>query len=129
MFLKKHIELGKNGEDMAVNFLKNKGFLIRERNFRKKCGEIDIIAEKDKAIHFVEVKTINGSLSSNIKDSYEPEEKVDFQKRKKLARVIGLYLYEKKEEEKDFFVDVCAIIIDTHSGKSSIKFIEDIDLL
>jgi putative endonuclease len=128
MFLKKHIELGKNGEDIAVHFLRNKGFSIRERNFRKKCGEIDIIAQKDKTIHFIEVKTITGLISSR-KDSYEPEEKVNFQKKKRLARVIELYLYEKNEEESDFFIDVCAIIIEKGGEKYSIKFIEDVELL
>jgi putative endonuclease len=49
--------LGKNGEQWAVDFLTEKGFLVIERNFRYKKAEIDIIARKDKLLIFFEVKT------------------------------------------------------------------------
>ena len=45
------------GEDMAANYLESKGFIIRERNFRHKRAEIDLIAQKDNLLVFVEVKT------------------------------------------------------------------------
>ena len=45
------------GEDIAVNYLKKKGYKIIERNFRKGYGEIDIIALKKNVLVFVEVKT------------------------------------------------------------------------
>ena len=52
-------ELGRQGEDIACDFLKENGFLILLRNFREKWGEIDIIArDKDKTLVFVEVKTV-----------------------------------------------------------------------
>lgn len=52
-----HNELGKQGESLALNFLKNKKYLILEKNWRYQKAEIDIIAQKDKQIIFVEVKT------------------------------------------------------------------------
>lgn len=48
---------GKTGEDKAAAFLKKKGYAVNARNYRAKTGEIDIIAEKDGTLVFVEVKT------------------------------------------------------------------------
>lgn len=48
---------GKKGEDMACDYLKGKGYKIIERNFLCNMGEIDIIAQKDNWLIFIEVKT------------------------------------------------------------------------
>ena len=48
--------IGKKGEDIAVVFLKKKGWKILERNYRKQYGEIDIIARKQNLLIFIEVK-------------------------------------------------------------------------
>ncbi|HCR44501.1 MAG TPA: YraN family protein [Ruminococcaceae bacterium] len=48
---------GALGEDYAAGFLKNKGYIIIERNYRSRFGEIDVIAADSKYIVFVEVKT------------------------------------------------------------------------
>ena len=45
-----HYELGKKGEQLAVNYLINKGYKIVERNWRFQKAEIDIIATKDKTL-------------------------------------------------------------------------------
>lgn len=50
-------ELGEFGEKVAAFYLEKKEYKILKRNFRVKGGEIDIIAEKDGIIAFVEVKT------------------------------------------------------------------------
>ena len=65
-------KIGQIGENLAVRHLKNLGFKILDRNYRKKWGEIDIIAEIDKAssifqkflhpkkiLHFIEVKSVS----------------------------------------------------------------------
>ncbi len=48
--------LGKLGEDKAAEYLKQKGYRIRERNFRCRMGEIDLIADQNEYLVFVEVK-------------------------------------------------------------------------
>lgn len=48
--------LGRFGEDVTVRYLKNRGYVIFKRNYRSRFGEIDIIAEKDDLLLFVEVK-------------------------------------------------------------------------
>ena len=48
---------GNLAENRASEFLLNSGFLIIERNFYSRFGEIDIIATKDRVLHFIEVKS------------------------------------------------------------------------
>ena len=55
---KKHLKLGRFGEDTAVKLLKQKNYTILARNFRLKSGELDIVALDGCEIVFVEVKTI-----------------------------------------------------------------------
>lgn len=45
------------GENLVANYLKSNGYIIVKRNWRDRFGEIDVIAEKDEHIIFVEVKT------------------------------------------------------------------------
>ncbi|MDD5399652.1 MAG: YraN family protein [Sulfurimonas sp.] len=72
---------GNYAEDKACEFLLNNGFMIVDRNFYSRFGEIDIIAIKDKVLHFVEVKSAidyelavqnitKSKLSKFIKTSY-----------------------------------------------------------
>jgi putative endonuclease len=48
---------GNAAEDKAVAFLQENGFCVVERNFYSRFGEIDVIAIKDAALHFIEVKS------------------------------------------------------------------------
>lgn len=52
-----HISLGRTGETLAVNYLRNIGYHILDRNWRAGKLELDIICDHDAAIVFVEVKT------------------------------------------------------------------------
>lgn len=49
--------LGQRGEEAAIRYLRDQGFWIRERNWRRGTLEIDLIAERWDTLHFVEVKT------------------------------------------------------------------------
>lgn len=53
----KSTDIGKSGEDKAVQYLEERGFQIVERNWRTRYCEIDIVALKSKTMHFVEVKS------------------------------------------------------------------------
>lgn len=52
-----NLSLGKFGEDLATKYLQKQGYKIIERNFKKKYGEIDIVAQVDESLVFIEVKT------------------------------------------------------------------------
>jgi putative endonuclease len=68
------IKTGREGENLATEFLKQKGFEVVARNYRHKRAEIDIIVKKDDWLLFIEVKTRS---SANYG---EPEEFVDLAK-------------------------------------------------
>ncbi len=51
--------VGKSGEDFCEEYYRKRGYIIRERNYHSRYGEVDLIAEKDNLIVFVEVKTRN----------------------------------------------------------------------
>ena len=81
--------LGNLGEDAAARFLRRKRYLILERNYVGKNGEIDIIAKKKKMMVFVEVKT-RSTFNGN---GYEarPAASVDPAKQRRLIRVANEY--------------------------------------
>jgi putative endonuclease len=67
--MSQHIITGKNGEDLAAEWLSAKGFAILSRNWRHGRYEVDIIASKDDVLHFIEVKSRNSTLFGNPEDS------------------------------------------------------------
>jgi len=94
--------LGNRGEDLAVSFLKKRGYRIRERNFYTRWGEIDIVAEKGGCLHLVEVRTVTrGGL-------LDPREALTKKKRDHLWRAVQIYL-KKTAWNGDFSVDFVAI--------------------
>ncbi len=60
---------GEAAEDIAVEYLKNAGFKVVERNYKTKWYELDIIARDNKALHFVEVK-YRSSRSFGLAENY-----------------------------------------------------------
>lgn len=97
---------GNIGENMAVAFLEEKGYNIIQRNFYKKSGEIDIIAENDSFLIFAEVK-----YRKNLKKGY-PREAVDFRKQEKIRNTALLFMAELGRIEKAIRFDVIEIIDD-----------------
>lgn len=65
----KHNEFGKEGEEIAVNYLLKKNYRILKRNFRYLKGEIDIIAQKDDIIAIVEVRARSNDKIIAIADT------------------------------------------------------------
>ena len=116
-------KIGALGENMACRFLVKRGFRILDRNYSKKWGEIDIVAEKDKIFRFIEVK----SIVSYETNRYRPEENVHYQKLKRLSRVIQTYLLDKKVSyETEWQIDVLAVFLDLDNKKAKFRFTENI---
>ena len=63
---------GQMGERLAVQHLESKGYRIREQNYRRAEGEIDIIAETDGLVVFVEVKCRRGALMGTAAEGVTP---------------------------------------------------------
>ena len=62
----RHNIFGKQGEDVAADYLIKNGYIIRERNWRLDKLEVDIVAEKDRCIVMVEVKTRSYDVESAL---------------------------------------------------------------
>ena len=99
-------DIGKEGEDIAAKFLKEKGFEIIERNYHySNVGEIDIVAKVRNQTVFVEVKArINLEFG-------EPEYAITPKKIKQIKKMAELYLYDKGIEEIDCRFDVIAVVL------------------
>ena len=81
-----HNELGKHGEDLAIQWLLEKGYKILHRNWKWGTNEVDVISTKGKFLYFIEVKTRNHSPYGH------PEDAVTRQKFKSMQRVANGYL-------------------------------------
>lgn len=121
-----HLVVGQTGEDIAVKHLVKLGFEILDRNYRKKWGELDIVAKKNNILHFIEVKTV--SYKTNFEENL-PEENVHYQKRKRLERAINTYIVEKKVSyETEFQVDIISVFFKPGTKESKIRVLENVIL-
>ena len=92
--------VGNKGEALAEAFLKDNGYKILDRNYKLKFGEIDLIAEKDNIISFVEVKYRSTNMFGLGREA------VNYKKQTTIKKVAELYLLNKKLTEKDISFDV-----------------------
>lgn len=124
-------EVGRTGEDIACKFLVKRGFQIKDQNYRKKWGEIDIIAKKGKVLHFVEVKTVtreNLSDISCVTDGYRPEDNVHPWKLQRLSRTIQTYLLDKNYDDVEWVFDVATVYLVLRDKKAKVQLLENIIL-
>lgn len=101
--MSKHNEIGLKGELIAADFLKNKGYLIKEMNWRYGKKEVDIIATFKNQLVFVEVKT-RKSTALNF-----PEETINFNKKNNI-KIAAAFYYEQHSDYDGYRIDVIAII-------------------
>lgn len=98
-----HNELGILGEQLALDYLVKKGFLIREKNWRFQKAEVDIIAQKDGILAVVEVKTRSTNFFG------EPQDFVRDRKIKLLTKAIDHYV-QTKDLDVEVRFDVIGIV-------------------
>ena len=112
----KHNELGKRGEELATQYLTEKGYEILERNWRNKHKEIDIIAKDGECLVIVEVKT-------RQTDEYgDPDIAVTRQKQWRLISAANAYVFQNKLDIDARF-DIISIVF--HDDEPIIEHIED----
>jgi putative endonuclease len=132
-------KIGELGENIAAKFLVKHGFFILDRNYTKKWGEIDIIAEKNNKLYFIEVKsvsreTLNSFVPKSYNDSDEryqhrPEDNMHPWKMKRLSRTIQTYLLSKKiSDEKEWQVDLLVVYLCQKEKRARVKVVSDIIL-
>ena len=116
------------GEKVAAEYLKRHGFTIRDRNIARKTGELDIIAEKEDTLHFVEVKTIlvdEFSDAAHPGDEYDPSINLHEAKIRKVARTGEWYVLEKRWEG-DWQVDGALVWLRRRDGMARVSYLPQI---
>lgn len=98
-----HNELGKKGEQLAVDYLVNNNYDIIERNFRFDKAEVDIIAKKNEILAIIEVKTRSTS------DFGDPQDFVKPKQIQRLVKAVDEYVIENDLDVEIRF-DIIAIV-------------------
>ena len=113
-------ELGRKGEEIALNFLKEKGYELIARNYRcHKFGELDLVMRDGKYLVFVEVRTKKHTVHGT------PLETVDYAKRRQIEKMAKLYMTKEKVPENTYCrFDVVGIVL-SGNGEPQIEHIQD----
>lgn len=110
---------GDLGEKIAEDYLKKLGYIILEKNFRTKIGEIDIIGKDGQYVVFIEVKTRHNNIYGT------PGEAVNLSKQHKIIRTSQLYILKRNLSKYDFRFDVIEIILNNTNENTSINLIKN----
>lgn len=113
--------VGAEGEQLAAQFLRKKGYRVVAMNYRVHGGEIDIICLKSKTVVFVEVKTRIGE------DKGKPYEAVNYRKFQHIKHAAQTYIKQKGINGL-FRIDVVSIVLNSQKSVSSIRHFENVQL-
>lgn len=112
-------DTGNRGEDLAAEYLRGKGYAIVARNWRCRLGELDIVAEVDNVLVFVEVRTRRAATSETALES------VTKRKVERLLKAVYTYLDETPSAaDKNWRVDIIAIALPRGSSPI-VEHVED----
>lgn len=110
---------GRLAEEAAAAYLAGQGYTIREKNYRIKSGEIDLIAEDHGTLVFIEVR------SRGRTDYGLPQETVDYRKQQKIKKTAAYYLKSKGLWERACRFDVAAVLFTAKEETLSLDYIKD----
>lgn len=111
-----HKELGRLGEEKAVEHLRKKGLRIIETNYRFGRGELDIVAKDGDTLVFVEVKS-----RLNL-DMGDPVYGVTQAKVKQVKKIAELYLFEKNIEDVECRFDVVTVLFENPADPEIVHY-------
>ncbi len=117
MSLNTKTEIGKKGEEMAVAYLRKRGYRILATNWHYHHLELDIVAKDGDVLVFVEVKTRTSSYFGN------PEEAVSDQKISRIINAAEAFIVEH-DLDIDSRFDVMAILL-PYNGRPQLEYFED----
>ena len=116
-------ELGFFAEHYAAEYLKSKHYVILGHNYRKPWGEIDVIAEKEGIIVFVEVKASKKDIAG-----FEPELRVNAAKRHRMARIARTYLSDHQyPDDQPWQMDVISVSFVKERGVAKVRHYKNIE--
>lgn len=122
VFTSKTQQIGQLGEDLAVRFLKKNGYLITERNYTVKYGEIDIIAQKGEKIYFFEVKSSVYKKDVSY-ETYNPAENMHPKKIEKFLKAINSYI-SYKNVSRETIIKLISVYIDKENKKAKVEMLD-----
>lgn len=99
-----HRSKGQRGEELAATYLRSNGYIIIERNFRVRSGELDLVCQQDGVIVFVEVKTRYSSLFGSGAEAVTPA------KQARIRRLALEYLQRQEKWWPEIRFDVISIL-------------------
>ena len=129
-------QIGALGEQVAANYLTNKGFTVLDTNYLKKWGEIDIVARETVGnkpiIRFIEVKTVSYETKAALDfavthETWRPEDNVHFKKIQRLNRTIESWLLENCCD-LDWQIDIAAVRIVPREKYATVRYIPNVIL-
>lgn len=120
--LSEHSQTGIWGEEVAADYLRGQGYVILERDWHSGHRDIDIIARQDDTIVFVEVKTRRNT------DYMQPEQAVDWKKRRNLRHAIANYMSYRKTDLPTRF-DIITVVGTLGTPHPVINHIEDVYIM
>jgi putative endonuclease len=97
------VEIGRQAEDLAVEWLIHKNFTILNRNWRTRWCEVDVIAERSSSIHIIEVKY------RRRPDFGTGFDYITFNKRERLKRAAQIWLHSHGQVNASYQIDVIAV--------------------
>ena len=112
--------LGKKGERLAMNYLRQAGYKIISSNYRTRLGEIDLIAEEGETLVFVEVKT------RSSKNCGHPLESITPSKKRQIEKVALEYLSKNRQFERNIRFDAVAVFFLPPGNAPEIELVRDI---
>jgi putative endonuclease len=114
----KRAEVGAWGEAIAARYLAERGYTVRDRNWRAGHGELDVVAERAGIIVFVEVRTRRSDLFGSAEESITPR------KRAMLIETAQRYLDAHHLSEAQWQIDVIAIDLDDRNAVRRLEHYE-----
>lgn len=113
-------ELGKLGERLALEYLRNKGYKTLALNYRvSRLGEIDAVVSKEGKICFIEVKTRTGNAFGT------PAEAVSWKKRKTIRQIAECFLKSHGATDSMVQFDVIEVIVAKNGDLKSINHLRE----
>jgi putative endonuclease len=103
--------LGEEGERIAALWLAQQGWRILDRRFRNGHRDLDLVAEREGLVAFVEVKTRRG------KDFGHPVEAVNWRKQRELVRSASVWIARYGSGEQTFRFDVVGVLMSDHGAR------------
>lgn len=116
--MSERIDTGKQGELIALKYLKKNGYSILDTNYRTRYGEVDIIGKRKDCLVFFEVRT-----KRNLSFGY-PEESISTKKASHLRAAAYYYIRSHQKLPESWRIDLIAIELDDKMKAKRIEVIE-----